>query len=59
MHSTNRQKSGISLFSHIKGNKGPCLRRPLLVLLDRDIDLVAALEHTSHYQVSESEASEA
>lgn len=32
-------------------NKGPCLRHPLLVILDRDVDLISPLQHSSHYQV--------
>ena len=40
----------MNLLQHTQGNKGPCLRHPRLVVLDRDVDLVSALEHTSHYQ---------
>lgn len=32
-------------------NKGPCLRHPLLIILDRDVDLISPLQHSSHYQV--------
>ena len=46
------QKSSINLFQQTKVNKGPCLRHPLLVILDRDVDLISPLQHSSHYQVS-------
>ena len=43
-------KAGMNLFQQNKVNKGPCLRHPLLIILDRDVDLISPLQHSAHYQ---------
>ena len=43
-------KSGVNLFQQNRTNRVPCLSHPLLVILDRDVDLISPLQHSSHYQ---------
>lgn len=41
----------MSIFQQNKINRGPCLRHPLMIILDRDVDLISSIQHSSHYQV--------
>lgn len=41
----------MNIFQQNKTNRGPCLRHPLMIILDRDVDLISSIQHSSHYQV--------